>query len=231
MADGAKNQPTADADDAASLRACPCCGLIQRAVDTPPGWQLRCARCATRLHDDRGSAAHRHRTAALALAALVLYPPAVGLPMLEIEQFGHQQASSVIDGTATLLSQGHYFVGLIVLVCSVILPVAKLIGLLALSLGGPWLRSHHRAWTYRFVEWTGRWGMLDVLAVAVLVAVVKLGQTVSLTAGPAALAFTLVVLLSLLAAATFDEHALWDEHEESEPSTPSPSPLNEGTRA
>lgn len=229
MADNAPRETTDEASEGASLRACPCCGLIQRAVDAPRGWQLRCARCATRLHDDRGSTAHRHRTAALALAALVLYPPAVGLPMLEIEQFGHRQASSVIDGTATLLSQGHYFVGLIVLICSVILPIAKLLGLLTLSLGGPWLRSHHRAWTYRFVEWTGRWGMLDVLAVAVLVAVVKLGQTVSLTAGPAALAFTLVVLLSLLAAATFDEHALWDEHEDADrsPSTP----IEQGTRA
>src|SRR5690606_31796679 len=195
-----------------SLRACACCGLIQQAPTVGRRQRLRCARCAMPLPDARGSRLHRHRTAALSLAALVLYPAAVGLPMLEIEQFGHQQASSVLDGTATLLAQGHYFVGLIVLLCSVVLPVMKLLGLLTLSFGASRLRQHHRAWTYRFVEWTGRWGMLDVLAVAVLVAVVKLGQTVSLTAGPAALAFTLVVLLSLLAAATFDEHALWDEH-------------------
>lgn len=221
--------PTAHSEEFAleSLRACACCGLIQRAPNVVRRQRLRCARCEMLLPDARGSRLHRHRTAALSLAALVLYPAAVGLPMLEIEQFGHLQASSVLDGTATLLAQGHYFVGLIVLLCSVVLPIMKLLGLLTLSFGANRLRQHHRAWTYRFVEWTGRWGMLDVLAVAVLVAVVKLGQTVSLTAGPAALAFTLVVLLSLLAAATFDEHALWDEHHKA-PKRPCPEGPAEG---
>ena len=64
--------------------------------------------------------------------------------------------------------------------------------------------------TYRVVEFTGRWGMLDVLLVTLLIAVVKLGDVVQVAPGPAALAFTAVVVLSLLAAATFDPHALWE---------------------
>ena len=71
------------------------------------------------------------------------------------------------------------------------------------------LGDERRALTYHLVEWTGRWGMLDVLLVALLVAVLKLGELVQLSAGPAALAFTGCVLLNLLASASFDPHALW----------------------
>jgi len=64
--------------------------------------------------------------------------------------------------------------------------------------------------TYRLVEWTGRWGMLDVLLVAILVAVLKLGDLMTVSAGPGLLAFTACVTLSLFAAASFDPHGLWD---------------------
>jgi paraquat-inducible protein A len=60
------------------------------------------------------------------------------------------------------------------------------------------------------VEFLGRWGMVDVLLVAVLVAVVKLGDLVTVTPGPGVLAFGSVVVLSLLASAAFDPHALWE---------------------
>ena len=149
------------------------------------------------------------RTAAIALAALILYPFAVSLPIIHVQEFGHRNASSILEGTASLLRSGHLVAGLIVLVCSVILPPGKLLALLVLSVGGLGLRRRHRAWTYRIVEWTGRWGMLDVLLVALLVAILKLGDMVEVTAGPAALAFVTCVVLSLVATATFEPRLLW----------------------
>jgi len=145
----------------------------------------------------------------VALAALVLYPLAVTLPMLRVERFGHHHDASIIEGIATLLSSGHAFVGVVVLLCSVVLPLGKLIGLLVLSTGSRVMQRKHRALTYHVVEWTGRWGMLDVLLVALLVAVLKIGDVVEVTAQPAALAFTCCVVLSLLATACFDPHSLW----------------------
>ncbi len=111
---------------------------------------------------------------------------------------------------STLLSRGHIIVGLVVLLCSMVFPVLKLAALVVLSTGGSALRRHHRALTYRMVEWAGRWGMLDVLLVAILVAVLKLGDLVEVSVGPAALAFTSCVALSLVAAASFDPHRLWE---------------------
>jgi paraquat-inducible protein A len=134
--------------------------------------------------------------------------PAGSLPLIEIEQFGHSSRSSVLQGVTALLSAGQLVVGIIVLLCSVILPLGKLTALLVLSTGA--LGHRHRALTYRLVDWTGRWGMLDVLLVAILVAVLKLGDLMAVSVGPGLLAFTACVTLSLFAAASFDPHSLWD---------------------
>lgn len=150
------------------------------------------------------------RTAAIATAALVLYPVAIALPILRIEKFGHIQQASIIEGVSTLLARGHLLIGVVVLLCSVVFPVTKLAALLVLSVGGLGLQRRHRALTYRLVDWTGRWGMLDVLLVAILVAVLKLGDWVDVSVGPAAAAFALCVVLSLLAAASFDPRSLWE---------------------
>ena len=91
------------------------------------------------------------------------------------------------------------------------IPLLKLVGLFVLSGGALSGRPRTAAFTWHLVEWTGRWGMLDVLLVAVLVAVVKLGQLMELSAGPGALAFTACVALNLAASASFDPHSLWDE--------------------
>ena len=97
------------------------------------------------------------------------------------------------------------------LLCSVVIPLMKLLGLVSITLGGRYLGRRHRAATYRWIEWTGRWGMLDVLLISVVVAWVKIGDLVDVSPGPAAFTFTLVVVLSLLASAWFDPHAIWQD--------------------
>jgi paraquat-inducible protein A len=170
-----------------------------------------CARCGTSLIKRSVIALSNARTVAFALAAIILYPFAVTLPIMRIEQFGHVSESSILEGVSTLMAGGHLLVGIVVLLCSVVLPLGKLIALLALAGAGLRMRRRHRALTYHLVEWTGRWGMLDVLLVAILVAAVKLGDMVAVTAGPAALAFTACVVLNLIAAMCFDPHGMWEE--------------------
>lgn len=193
-----------------SVRACPCCGLVQSVPPIPRRMRACCARCGASLIKRTMIARSNSRTAAFAFAALILYPFAVGLPMLQVQRFGHTSEASILEGVASLLTSGHWIVGIIVLLCSIVLPLGKLLALLMISAGGVMLQKRHRVLTYHVVEWTGRWGMLDVLLVAILVAVVKLGDMVEVTAGPAALAFTCCVVLNLVAAACFDPHSLWE---------------------
>ncbi len=182
---------------------------MQELPSVPGGMRACCFRCGSTLRSRTRRWASNSRTAAIATAALVLYPLAVSLPLIRIEQFGHEQEVSILEGVTSLLGRGHLVVGVVVLLASVILPLTKLVALLVIS-AGETLRRHHRALTYRLVEWTGRWGMLDVLLVAILVAVLKLGDVVTVSVGPGLLAFTTTVLLSLGAAAAFDPHSLWE---------------------
>jgi paraquat-inducible protein A len=63
---------------------------------------------------------------------------------------------------------------------------------------------------YRAIEAAGRWGMIDVLLVAVTIAAVKLGDLVVVTPGPGVVAFGACVVLSLAASAVFNPHAIWE---------------------
>jgi paraquat-inducible protein A len=191
------------------IRACHHCGLIQTVAEVPAGMRACCPRCHGALRGAQGRGG-RSRTAAVATAALLLYPLAVTLPVMRIERFGHVQEASILEGIATLLGRGHLVVGVVVLICSVVLPLAKLAALLVLSAGGLGLARRHQVLTYRLVDLTGRWGMLDVLLVALLVAVLKLGDMVEVTVGPGATAFAACVVLSLIAAASFRPHSLWE---------------------
>jgi len=169
----------------------------------------RCARCEHIIHRPGGSAANR-LTAALALAALVLLPFGVLLPVLKLEQLGHVHEASIWFGTLSMLSHGQIAVGIIVLLCSVVLPAMKLLGLFLLTASTPWLARRHQSHIYQFVELAGRWGMIDVLLVALLVAAVKVGDLAHVSPGPGVVAFTMVVVLSMIASMLFDPHAIWE---------------------
>ena len=188
---------------------CASCGLAQRVPAVAAGSEAVCVRCEHRLAGGSTPPRDATPTFAAALAAALLYPVAIGLPIMELERFGSRSEASIWSGSVGLLREGELFVGGVVLLCSIVLPLGKLVSLLAITALGHRLAERARARAWRFVELTGRWGMLDVLLIAVLVAWLKLGDLVRVTPGPAAIAFTACVLLSLVASALFDPRVLW----------------------
>lgn len=188
------------------LTACDHCALVQRLPAVPPGGHAACARCGLRLdvwwHDPR-------LTAALSLSALVLFVPGVLLPMMRLETLGHVHEASILDGVSHMLAHGQVFVGLVILIFSLVLPPLKMLALLLVS--SQLLPARRGARVFAWVEALGRWGMLDVLVVAALVAFVKLGETVQIRPGAGLFLFTACVLVSLLASACLHPPSLWDE--------------------
>ncbi|MEM7475132.1 MAG: paraquat-inducible protein A [Planctomycetota bacterium] len=193
------------------LRACHCCGLVHEVDELKPNQEAECVRCKSIVDSGtRSGMKSSARCFAAALGGLILYFPAVLLPILEIEKLGHHHASSILGGTIDLILHGSFFVGAVVLVFSIVLPLVKLLALLELS----WIGLTHRkqrAWVYRLVEWTGRWSMMDVLLLALLVTLVKLGDLVAFQLGPAVIAFVMCVVMSMIASVMFDPHAIWEE--------------------
>lgn len=193
-----------------ALKACHCCGLIHRLPALEANQRARCVRCWSLLPVGGSRRVASSRTAAAAVGALLLFWPAVLLPALEVERLGQRYETSILGGIVDLLQHGNLLVGGIVLAFSILFPLTKIVLLLELSLLD-WLNRRHKAFTLRLMEQLGKWSMLDVLLLALLVMMVKLGDLVEFRLGPAVLAFVACVVMNMLASLSFDPHAIWDE--------------------
>jgi len=194
-----------------TIVACRICDLTQSMEDLQPGMTAQCARCgATLIRQKRNSLG---RTAAFSLAALILYVPANIYPILRMEYYGAYSESTVWDGCVKLFESGQWLVAVIVFAASILIPLFKLLGLFFLVTTTK-LKSTRwqleRTWIHRIIEVIGPWAMLDVFLLAVLVGVVKLRQIATVLPGPGILAFTAVVVLTILASASFDPRLVWN---------------------
>lgn len=187
--------------------------MIHSIPELASGDAAACTRCESVICKAGSSDQSAARTAAAALGAFFLFWPAILLPILQVEKLGHRSASSVLTGIIDLFSHGSIFVGAIVFVFSIAFPLTKIVMLLELSL----LRLSHRRFrslTYRIMEHAGKWSMMDVMLLAFLVMLVKLGSLVEFQFGPAVIAFVLCVALSMVASMSFDPHAIWNDDDQ-----------------
>jgi paraquat-inducible protein A len=203
------NQATPDrpAPDTHRWRiGCDTCGLVSRAA---PG--MRCSRCGFHLRVRRPNAIAR--TWAFSIAAVVLYIPANIYPVLTVVRFGSGEPNTILGGVRELLDIGMWPLAALVFFASIAVPVLKLIGLGVLLIstrtGTAWA-LHDRTVLYRIVDAIGRWSMIDIFMESILVALVQFGKLASVYPGPGAVAFAAVVILTMLAARSFDPRLMWD---------------------
>lgn len=188
------------------LAGCHTCGLINRLDD-----HSHCRRCGERLHARLPHS--QQRTWALLAAATLMYIPANLYPIMTTTSLGQSSPSTIVGGVVELIQMGSWPVAVVIFMASVIVPVGKLFALAWLCLmvkRSSELNALTRTRLYRLTEFIGRWSMVDVFVVAILVALIRAGSLMSITPGPAALAFGGVVVLTMLAAMTFDPRLLWD---------------------
>jgi len=191
--------------------------LCQVCTALVPITQTHCSRCNTKVRLRQRSSIQN--TVALLLAATVLYIPANLLPIMRTVSFGETIDSTIISGLVLMWRDGAYPVAIIILIASVIVPVVK-IGVMF------WLcyltrlpvkkRQRYSTHIYRLVDWVGRWSMVDVLVVAIMAALVRFDLFMSVYPGVGAVVFATVVILTMLAALSFDPRLLWDPLTEQE---------------
>ena len=193
----------------AGLVSCEVCRLLSRpAGGTDLG---HCPRCGTELVRRR----HRsiQRTWALVIAAAICYVPANVLPVLTTTALGSTDADTIMGGVVFLYTSGSWPLALAVLVASVMIPIGKLMALTYLLItvqrGVPG-SDRDRTRLYRLVEVIGRWSMLDVFVDTFTVALVQLQPLMSVKPGPGVVFFAAVVVLTMLAAMSFDPRLIWD---------------------
>lgn len=154
-------------------------------------------------------------TLAFSLTALILYLPANVFPFMTLELYGNRQSATVWSGVTALFNKGQWHIALVVFLASMVIPLLKLAILFYLSLTAK-NGKHRKLKTrlYLIVEVIGRWSMLDIFLLAVLVAVVKLGSWTNVEPEPGALMFALVVIFTMMASAYFNPESLWEDPKE-----------------
>jgi paraquat-inducible protein A len=190
--------------------ACATCGLIQRVAALEPGMVAECSRCGFVVSERQTS--NLALTAALSLAALILYVPANVFPILSMSLHGAYSESTIWDGCVSLLKNRQWFTAAIVFLASIVIPLIKLLGLfflVATARYGPIIGQRQQAWIHKVISLIGPWALLDVFLVAVLVALVKLEKLATILPGPGLAAFAAVVVLTMMASASFDPKLIW----------------------
>lgn len=146
---------------------------------------------------------------AFSLTALIFYLPANFFPFMSIELYGSRNTATIWGGVVSLTKSGSVAIAVIVFLASLVIPLLKLILLFYLSFVVETKRySRFNLQIYRFIEAIGRWSMLDIFLLAVLVAIMKLGPWTSVAPRMGSLLFALVVIFTMLASATFDPKLL-----------------------
>lgn len=191
---------------------CHSCDLVSRLpAGSSMAVSLACPRCGAALHSRKP--ASLLRTWALLITAVICYIPANLLPMTRITSFGSVQEDTIMSGVVYFVQSGSWPIALVIFVASVFVPLLKIVILVILLLSiqarAQW-RPRDRARLYRITERIGRWSMVDIYVVTILVALVKMGAIANVDAGPAALFFAAVVIITMLSAAAFDPRLIWD---------------------
>ncbi len=198
----------------AGLIACRYCHTLSR----PPKGQsidnvkkIVCPTCGSKISSRISHSIDK--TAALLFAAILLYIPANTLPVMSMIYLGQFQADTIMSGVIDLIDEGLWPIAAIVFIASIFVPIMKLIILSALVLTvrfkSRW-RPLDRTRAYRLTELVGRWSMVDIYVIAVLIALVQFGNLATVYAGFGAISFAAVVILTIFAANTFDPRLIWD---------------------
>jgi len=198
----------------ASQISCHSCHLLCRINFSKIGKSLVCPRCGATLHQRKPNSLKR--TWALVLAAAIFYIPANLLPVTIVTSLGKDQADTIMSGVIYFIGSGMWPIALVIFVASIMVPMLKLIILIVLLITvqrkSAW-RPKDRTRLYRITEAVGRWSMVDIYVVTILVALVNLGNLATIKAGPGAGFFAAVVVITIFAAMSFDPRLIWDAKE------------------
>lgn len=198
---------------AEGLLSCLTCGLLSRPA--PHAAECACPRCGVRLHSRKPASIVR--TWALLIAAMILYVPANVLPIMETNSLFDSQTDTIMSGVEFLWRSGSWPLSIIVFIASIMVPLLKMVAisilLLSVQLGLTW-HPEQRSKLYRLTHFIGRWSMLDIFVVAILVTLVQLQTLAKITPGAGAMAFGAVVVLTMLASMSFDPRLIWDRAQE-----------------
>ncbi|PID42002.1 MAG: paraquat-inducible protein [Proteobacteria bacterium] len=185
------------------LYQCHTCHLLSR--------DLRCPRCNAHNHLRKPHSIQH--TLAWLITAMLFFIPANLLPIMYTTTLGNPSGATIIGGVIILWEMGSYPIAMIIFFASIVLPLAKgmvLVWLCYISGQPPSTQNATHAQIYRMTELIGKWSMVDVFVVMVLVTLVQLGNLMSITPGLGVVCFGAMVICQMISAHAFDPRLMWD---------------------
>ncbi|QUJ69337.1 paraquat-inducible protein A (plasmid) [Photobacterium sp. GJ3] len=192
------------------------CHICSQLNPLPEQGHTHCLRCGGKLHPFHPKRNLQFAWALLLASAIFLFPANL-YPMMYTVSLGKSEGSTILGGVILLWQLGSYPVALVIFIASVVIPLAKIFML-------AWLfyragknddceekKAIRRLKLYRLTEFIGRWSMIDIFVVALLVALVQLQNLMAIYPGPAALSFASVVILTMMSAMIFDPRIFWQD--------------------
>ena len=189
-----------------------CCRVCHKTVAQDAQKMIECPRCQTPIYPRTPNSLAQ--SWALLISSFILYIPANVLPIMSLNKSGVIRTDTIMSGIINLASIGMQPIALIVFIASILVPLLKMIGLalILLAVQFKWQRNAClRTRMYRMIEFVGRWSMLDIFVISILLGIVKFNKVASVDIEPAALLFQIVVLLTMFAALRFDSRLIWDD--------------------
>ena len=196
------------------MGSCPLCGQLVKVSISEEKQIALCPRCGSEVRARRHESIQQ--TWALVLASIIFYIPANLLPMMHVMSFAGTESDTIMSGVIYFVQSGSYLIAFVIFVASIVVPIGKLIILVYLLLSvkkGMCTNQKRRKKLYHLTELVGRWSMVDVYVVSIMVALVHFGGMTKIEAGLGADFFLLVVIATMLAAMRFDPRLIWDTKE------------------
>ena len=195
-----------------ALIACHECDLIHRVKPLPKKGVANCIRCGSVLYRHKPNSIER--TLALSLAGLVLFVLANSFPFLALKMGAQVHQTNLISGIMVLYTQGMQALAILVLLTTILAPLAQLLGMLYVLLP---LR-HDRvppkfAPIFRFLRSLETWSMMEVFMLGILVSVVKLAKMAQIVPGVAIFSFFGLIVVLTAATVSLDPHEIWHRWE------------------
>lgn len=197
------------------IALCPACDYTFNEKIIDEKGQQRCPRCETNL--DIPDKIKLQRVWATLVAGIIMMIPANTLPISTTEFAGSTSADSLIGGVFLFISMGSYAIAIIVFIASIAVPFSKVAVILYLLLAIHFRWNHSIHWQMKllhYVHFVGRWSMLDLFVLALMMSLVERGQIISFSVGEAAFYFGCAVFLTMISSSNLDSRMLWRIHRE-----------------
>lgn len=194
------------------VELCPACHytFTQKSLHYDHQQKICCPRCQSPLNTS--DKLKLQATWATLIAGIIMLVPANLLPISGIYLTGALSEDTLISGVISFVKSGSYFVAFVVFFASIFVPISKIFIMLYLLACVHFKWQHSIKWQMRLlhlVHFVGRWSMLDLFVLALMMSLVTRGEIINFTVGPGAFYFGAAVFCTMLSTSQFDSKLIW----------------------